>query len=319
MTNGDKEFDEYLDGNSGLSTRYSKLGDEEPPPEVDAAILAQAEQSAKVYRFPSAPRRWMVSVSVAATLLICFSLVLSVLLEAPMIGDENQVFEKSRPAAPPEADRNEADEAGRVAPAAELNRVTQYAAPPKAEGQMVFEQQTEPPRRQGLSDDQASELKQPAEIEPSVLGKDLAGPAGSQSGMANMPMSLSRLEADSLDSEQLMVLGQMMAIVDEYFVVEAAAADDRDKKTESAARSEEFSADAAGKSTSATLQPLLAGSKREGVESEVEYLSEPDTELRRIADLYADSQNRKAANALAEFRVAFPDHPVSRILLERGY
>jgi outer membrane protein assembly factor BamD (BamD/ComL family) len=45
----------------------------------------------------------------------------------------------------------------------------------------------------------------------------------------------------------------------------------------------------------------------------------PDSRLRRIFDLYEQGENIAAAQALDEFRRAFPDHPVSRLLLERGY
>jgi hypothetical protein len=41
--------------------------------------------------------------------------------------------------------------------------------------------------------------------------------------------------------------------------------------------------------------------------------------LRRIVELYSQNENIAAAEALDEFRRTFPDHAVSRLLLERGY
>ena len=49
----DTELERYLDGESGESRAYAELGDEIPPPELDARILVEAERAVKVTEFDS--------------------------------------------------------------------------------------------------------------------------------------------------------------------------------------------------------------------------------------------------------------------------
>jgi hypothetical protein len=80
---GDEGFDDYLAGNSPVSRGYAALGGEGPSPESDAHILAQARRAAKVRSLP-VPRRklkWTTPLALAATVIISFSLVMSVVRE----------------------------------------------------------------------------------------------------------------------------------------------------------------------------------------------------------------------------------------------
>jgi hypothetical protein len=77
----DDDFEEYMDGGSSLSRRYGELGSESPPPEVDARILAEAERAAKIHSIkPAGAKRWMVPVALAATVVLSFSLVMTLVL-----------------------------------------------------------------------------------------------------------------------------------------------------------------------------------------------------------------------------------------------
>lgn len=80
---GDEGFDDYLAGNSPVSRGYAALGGEGPSPELDAHILAQARRAAKVRSLPVARRKlnWRTPLALAATVIISFSLVMSVVRE----------------------------------------------------------------------------------------------------------------------------------------------------------------------------------------------------------------------------------------------
>jgi hypothetical protein len=80
---GDEDLDDYLAGNSPVSRGYSALGGEGPSPELDARILAQARRAAKVRSLPVARRKvnWRTPLALAATVIISFSLVMSVVRE----------------------------------------------------------------------------------------------------------------------------------------------------------------------------------------------------------------------------------------------
>lgn len=71
---GDERLDEYLRGDSPLSRAYREAGREEPPPALDAHILAQARGE------KAAPRggkpRWLMPLSLAATIVLSVGIVL---------------------------------------------------------------------------------------------------------------------------------------------------------------------------------------------------------------------------------------------------
>jgi hypothetical protein len=92
----DSALDDYLGGDSDVSRGYDALGAECPPPELDERILAEAERAAKVRPFPFAQRtRWLdPPVAIAATLLLSFSLVMSIITLVPMETDDG--FEPGR-------------------------------------------------------------------------------------------------------------------------------------------------------------------------------------------------------------------------------
>ena len=86
----DSALDDYLAGESDVSRGYDALGAECPPPELDERILAEAERAAKVRPFPFARKtRWLdPPIAIAATLLLSFSLVMSIITFVPMDTDD---------------------------------------------------------------------------------------------------------------------------------------------------------------------------------------------------------------------------------------
>lgn len=77
----DKQLEKYLDGNSDESRRYADLGDEVPPPEVDARILAEAERAVKVTPLDSRRAPPFKAFAWAAIVVLSFSLVLNIVFQ----------------------------------------------------------------------------------------------------------------------------------------------------------------------------------------------------------------------------------------------
>jgi hypothetical protein len=103
MTGPDDEFDEFLSRRRPL---FRRTGDEgiEPPNEVDRLVLRQARDAIKppqperMYRGPG----WGVPLAVAATLLVCLSMVLHVMMpkKAAAPGEATQQVAQRVDAAP---------------------------------------------------------------------------------------------------------------------------------------------------------------------------------------------------------------------------
>lgn len=70
----DKRLDEYLRGDSPLTRAYRELGGEEPPPSLDARILAQARGGNAAQR--GGKPRWLMPLSLAATVVLSVGIVL---------------------------------------------------------------------------------------------------------------------------------------------------------------------------------------------------------------------------------------------------
>lgn len=94
----DDEFEEFLDGRSKMTERYTALGREEPPPEIDARILAAARDSAKIHRPAFGPRGgWLKPVALAATVLLSFSLVMNIVIDTPVRYEQVITGKSDRP------------------------------------------------------------------------------------------------------------------------------------------------------------------------------------------------------------------------------
>ncbi len=102
-----------------LAERYRALGSEQPPPALDAKILAAARRETHLRR---APRRWVLPLSLAALLVLSVSVTLQMQHERPDLENETAAPAQAGKAAVPAAPAPSA--ADRAAPA--------HAAEPKA-------------------------------------------------------------------------------------------------------------------------------------------------------------------------------------------
>lgn len=321
MNGSDKAFEDYLEGKSGLSRQYAKLGDSEPPPDLDAAILAEAEKAVKVRWLPAGPRSWMLPVSVAATVMICFSLVLNVLREVSSVNDADQHVDAIVPADP--VDRSASIPEGgaeSVAPdaATESSGSLFRGERPAAESYAVESPGMQRSREYKASM-QTQELKKEVAAGTGIALTDTQRPADFEQEKPDAPMRAGDIAPRATDSARAAALAPMMEIVTGYLSAAAGGADELAAPSEPGPREDDVIVEKAGALasslvTSTAAEKQLVPSGRDQV-----LPVEPDNELRRIAELYAQSQNRDAAEALAEFRTSFPDHPVSRALIERGY
>ena len=77
----DKQFAQYLDGKSDISREYPGLGDENPPPDIDALIRAEAERALKISELQGKTRPPLKIFAWAAVVVLSCSLVLNILCE----------------------------------------------------------------------------------------------------------------------------------------------------------------------------------------------------------------------------------------------
>ena len=321
MNNGDKDFAEYLDGRSTISKQYAELGAAEPPAALDAAILDAAGHAAKMHSSPVGRRSWMVPLSVAATVMICLSLALNILREAPTGVGVDQDFDAVVPAGAPEAPAQSIEGKMRSQAATPQGVMVKRESAGRMEeaGNTSLPQGFSQSRKKENSDDRqfnrAEETPEPA----GGLMMDAILPAKPAEERAVAPMALSQISPDSIEADQLLVLGQMMEIVTGYLESGSAGMDESSAQMESLSIADDLVTEDSARSSGSVLSSLTADRKSDLPEQDQAPTAEPDSELRRIAELYEQSQNKDTGAALAEFRDAFPDHPVSRLLLERGY
>jgi len=180
----DKELEDWLAGESPLSRRYRALGDEEPPAEIDRRILADAAAASNVVPLERPTRRWGASIAVAATVLLCVSIVvnLSIQPEGPLSGEAPPAVEF--------ADERPAPSFGVGAPsgnAAQLEQLRRQsrpsAAPPSVESFT-----TDAGKRESSSADSAARTggsgfareRVDTGVEPSLQRPQLARPPSSR-------------------------------------------------------------------------------------------------------------------------------------------
>ena len=325
MSTDDKKFEEYLEGKSPVSEKYAEIGAIDPPAELDAAILAEAGRAAKTHSHSTGSRSWAVPLSVAATVMICFSLVLNVLREAPVeIATDQEIdalipdhrFDGPASAEPLSSDAQPAVPAEKKESGSEDLLLRAVESP-----QAVLGDSLESRGRMNKDGGQAGKSKSDAEISADTAVSEVAVTGREQQkGSADAPLAVSIYRLDEMDSDELTILGQMMEVVSGYLDVEETRSEDTLHSLESPVDAKRSMAGKSEISAYSGLASLSATEEKPGRLAQAQVESdEPDSLLQRIADLYMQSENDSAAEALAEFRQVYPDHPVSRALLERGY
>jgi hypothetical protein len=286
----DDELEAYLDGRSPLSRRYAELGDEQPPAELDARILAAAARAAKVVPLERPTRRWGAALAVAATLVLCVSLVMNLTItpEGPLGDDSPAAVEfaepdplsRSRPAPAASA----ADESR-----AEFNALRRQAVPGAA-----------PDRETSMNDSFVAgpsqgtgrlELSAPAETR---RRPEVAAPALGEAGAkANLAVEQSAARESPAPDSLLAAIQLVRAFVSEPADAATAA------KSEATLQSRPES----GVASRSQQKDGSAGSDAQ--------------RLREIIGAFDAGDRARAATLLDQFVAEFPDHPLSRQLAER--
>jgi len=276
---GGENLEEYLAGDSPVSRTYAGLGDEGPPPELDARILAEAERAVKVQSLPvrKNSRRWTIPLAVAATVMVSFSLVMSIVseVEKPLPGRKNldDVPERRAMADEDQALTSvESMQAGKSQ--AELAESSRRAGGAKAE--MLARIPVEPSPRDAIE----LEAIYPTTMAPVARNRATMPPVA--------PGELERI-TDTIRA---------------YLDSDVPAKVSRD--TQLPTEGGEFAAETDSASSVAALR-------------EKNQWATPEARLEEILTLYDTNQSDAAWDAVVEFRDRFPDHPVSVLLLERGF
>lgn len=165
-TGQDKEFEAFLAGESRLDEQYRQLGHEEPPAGVDARIHAAAADAVQARHRDRGPRGgWLKPVALAATVLLSFSLVMNMVIDAP------NRYEKvvTRPADTPSDDTVASREPRRPTPALKPSAIVpEIAADGLAAGAPVagtMSADDEPDGSAGPLDEIAVQVRRAAELD----------------------------------------------------------------------------------------------------------------------------------------------------------
>ena len=324
MSGGDEKFEAYLAGKSPVSGKYAELRDVEPPEDLDAVILAEAARAAKTHSHATPTRSWVIPVSVAATVMICFSLVWNILREVPTGIEPDQTVDALIPTdrfdAPASPEPLSA-KARLAAPAEKKASVSPDSIGRAAESAQILPQAVvQSPGRLNKDDRQAgATMDEAAASGGQAMSEVTATASKQQEKIADASLAVSRDRLEEMDSDQLTALGQMMEVVTDYLYAEAAESEESIYELASPVADDRPAAQKAETSAYSGLASLSSDEEKPGsAEPEQAKTEEADSVLRRIAEMYTQSQNDNAAEALAEFRQAYPDHQVSRTLLERG-
>lgn len=290
----DMELKRYLDGGSGESRAYAELGDEAPPPELDARILAEAESAVKVTELDSRRAPPFKAFAWAAIVVLSFSLVLNI------------VFEQ-----------------GAQDPVAELESMAKRSAAP------AILAESKDAEERVVTARKMARARPESEMELSGMAE--SGTAGSTMVESDQPVG-------SLDRDPG-IQGRLLEL--------------RSQTVKMARSEEEFADEPASREAPAAVvaieppPPAVDLQTPTGIDSDAleptmqvvaEFLSEtasagrsdtvasaaPDaenrnTELERILNSFNEGDREDALKALAEFRDAHPEHPVSVTLKERGF
>jgi hypothetical protein len=307
-----------------LSRVYREASSENPPAAVDAAILAAARQRAagagRRERSQSNGRsrsfwsRWMVPASVAATLALGVSIALLVEREHPEIVDDTAI----RPAPPqpqgspraPAAESSKAkaaDSAGLGAPS--KKEAPAVAAPPQSTEAVspapnAPQQSPAAPPPASIAPTQAPAGTSPAPNAPTQApAVTLRAPARAQVPRPAEPAP-SAAEAFPADSRAKASAPKAAATKAEAAKEAAPNAAAESNATSDSATGGLGASAPAGPAATAKPAPLRQQAIQRSAE---EWLDE-------ISRLKRDGREKEAADQLAEFRKAYPAHPVPQSL-----
>jgi hypothetical protein len=154
----DSEFEAFLKRRTLLPNTVEKL---EPPAALDEIVLDKAREAVHAPRQSARPARWATPMALAATILLCFAIVLNVSLNRPTIS-ERRVAAASQPATADMADRGSAPMSPTPAPAPDART---EAMAPSAAGSLAAEapRAALPPQMQARArEEKPRQLSEPA-------------------------------------------------------------------------------------------------------------------------------------------------------------
>jgi len=278
----DKEFTAFLAGESDLAERYTELGREEPPPEVDAQILAEARAAANIRQLGFGSRRgWFKPVALAATILLSFSLVMNVVVDSPT-RFEQVVVESARTGIRLEAEH----------PDNEIRALEMRHMESNQPSAVMSKEQNDVPEGLAITGSD------------SISGADIA--ADIDIGRSVQPITI---EARHIDRDAaLLVVAEYVAAVDKSIVAGLAAAPQMESEQKLMRKAE--------RSRPATTDSAMSGSSeafRDEREPDKAFSPDdsPEALLRDIERLRASGDSVAAVARLDEFLASYPDHPVS--------
>ena len=268
---GQEDFDEFLGGHSRVSKNYQALGDEGPPPALDARILAEAERATKVRSLETrnSNSRWMVPLAIAATIMLSFTLVMNMV-------SEPEISQSSR--------SNSADPARRR-PISDEDQAS-ASADMLTPGRIEAERAVAPRQTDQLK------AQKPAAM---VTGRGVQDSAARLEFARNIPMS-----APATPNDLGLMIDTIRVYLESEMPVRALGATNLMAETE-------VSEEKKGKSSSLAMA------------QEKDRYTVPENQLQEILALYDSNQVEASGVAIRNFLTSFPDHPVSVLLMERGY
>lgn len=272
----ERELQDYLAGDSPVSQRYAGLPDAQPPPELDARILAAAEAEVKVVPIGRPWQRWAAAVGVAATVMLAFTLVMQVALDP-----------SGRPAvSPPPAPVVLMEDAEmRQRPAPEMREAPMASSPLD---------RVDAPAPGRVANDMA----------PAELREELA-PAGMQAGLADIEAEVpvappSAERAPGAFAGALMKM-QKPAALDDAQLASAVEVVRASREVDSADEAQQ-------RRVARTRGEPADADRLASVATEA---GQPDARLDEVLRLYDAGDLAAAARQLEGFRTAYPQHPVS--------
>jgi hypothetical protein len=284
----DKELEQYLEGDSKPSRAYAELGDETPPPELDARILAAAEREVKVTGIDAQRSPPFKAFAWAAIVVLSFSLVLNIVFDEAVrepVGEFNGILEQAQtPAVLDEVRKQEQMPAASAEAKVRRDQPVEFSTNGDFDEGDLDASNDEVRARKELA---LSARKRESSVERQVLRRMEVMPEERRLTVAAPPAAARQLSQDAFLREQI------VAVLEDYSAQLSTLA----LSSEAAARVDD-------------------GTKELDAESKV--VGDPEAELANIIDAFNANRDDEAFAKLVEFREAWPGHPVTLALAERG-
>jgi len=283
----DKAFEAFLAGKSELTDRYAELGREEPPPELDAHILAEGRKAANIHQAEFGPRGgWLKPVALAATVLLSFSLVMKVVVEMPVR------FEQVVTESTDSSGRLEAEQSAEKLRAAESKReISRLPSVAAIEEVTVTARQRTVGAPQPMADMPAdvplaeSEISPKSEMPPEWLVQTTMRPIDRDMALSIVTEYIEAADSDSAEADEM--------------------AQDFVQKN----MLEKRASSPSGRIVLSTQENRPAD----------DFKDDPEAVLREIRRLHVGGDDTEAGALLDDFLARYPEHPVSVNIRQQGY